>query len=84
MAGGEELLVSQIAGNLGHERAWNLGEKKDGDGVPFYLLLAPVMHRGLQNRCGKKWWRSGLCRSKPGEDSGEIGGVAGVDGFSSP
>ena len=56
MAGGEELLVSQIAGNLGHERAWNLGEKKDGDGVPFYLLLAPVMHRGGRNRCGKKWW----------------------------
>ena len=34
-----------------------MGEKKeDGERVPFYLLLAPVMHRGGRNRCGKKWW----------------------------
>jgi hypothetical protein len=34
-----------------------LGEKKeDGERVPFYLLLALVMHRGGRNRCGKKWW----------------------------
>ena len=64
MDGRRELLASLIAGNLGYERAWNLGEKKDGDGVPFYLLLASVMHRGGRNRCGKKWRRSGLCGSK--------------------
>ena len=47
MDGGQELLASQIAGDLGHERAWNLEKKKDdNEGVPFYLLIAPVMHRG--------------------------------------
>jgi len=47
--------VSQIADDLGHERAWNLGEKKeDGEGVPFYLLLAPEMHHGVQNLVRKK------------------------------
>jgi len=49
MVGGQELLVSQIAGDLGHERAWNLGEKKkDGEEVPFYLLLALTMYHGGQ------------------------------------
>ena len=55
MAGGQKLLASQVAGDLGHKRAWNLGEKKEDDKrVPFYLLLAPVMHRGGWNQCGKK------------------------------
>ena len=57
MAGRQELLAGLIASDLGHERSWNLGEKKeDGERVPFYLLRAPVMHRGGRNRCGKKWW----------------------------
>ena len=31
-----EATVSQIANDLGHERAWNLREKKEDDeGVPF-------------------------------------------------
>ena len=47
MASGQELLAIQIAGDLGHERAWNLRKKKEDDErIPFYLLLAPVMHRG--------------------------------------
>ena len=47
--------MSQIADDLGHERAWNLLEKKeDGEGVPFYLLLAPEMHHGVQNLVRKK------------------------------
>jgi len=40
MASGQELLASQIAGDLGHGRAWNLREKKEVDkGVLFCLLL---------------------------------------------
>ena len=38
MAGGQELLVSQIAGDLGHEMIWNLGEKKEatrGSVLPY-------------------------------------------------
>ena len=31
MAGKQKLLASQIAGDLGHERAWNLGKKKEDD-----------------------------------------------------
>ena len=31
MVGRQELLASQIAGDLGHERAWNLEEKKEDD-----------------------------------------------------
>ena len=52
------------------------GEKKkeDNEGVLFYLLLASVMHRGGRNRCGKKWRRSGLCRSRPGDDVGAQAG----------
>ena len=52
------------------------GEKKkeDNEGVSFYLLLASVMHRGGRNRCGKKWRRSGLCRSRPGDDVGAQAG----------
>jgi len=30
------------------------GEKDDNEGVPFYLLIAPVMHRGDWNRRRKK------------------------------
>ena len=49
MVGGQELLANQIAGDLGHERAWNLGEKKeDEEEVPFYLLLALTMYHGGQ------------------------------------
>jgi len=51
MASGQELLAIQIAGDLGHERAWNLRKKKEDDErIPFYLLLAPVMHRGGRNQ----------------------------------
>ena len=58
----QELLASQIAGDLGHRRAQNLGEKKEDDnGVLFYILLAPAMHCGGRNQCEKKWWRSDLC-----------------------
>jgi len=40
-------LASQIAGDLGYERARNLGKKKENDErVPFYLLLVPVTHCG--------------------------------------
>ena len=47
--------MSQIANDLGHERAWNLREKKEDDeGVPFYLLLAPDMYHGGRNLAGKK------------------------------
>jgi len=46
-------------------------KKEDNEGVSFYLLLASVMHCGGRNRCGKKWWRSGLCRSRPGDDVGD-------------
>ena len=31
-------------------------KKEDDERVPFYLSLAPMMHRGGWNRCGKKWW----------------------------
>ena len=55
-------------------------KERDDKGVPLYLLLAPVMHRGGQNRCRTKWRRSGLCRSRFGEGSGGIGGAAGVGG----
>ena len=42
MAGGQKVIVSQIDDELGHERVWNLGEKKENDeGVPFHLLLTP-------------------------------------------
>ena len=60
MAGGQELLASQIAGDLGHKRVWNLGEKKEDDErVPFYLLLAQVMHRGAGIGAGRSGgWRS--------------------------
>ena len=34
------------------------GKEKDDERVSFYLLLAPVMHRGERNRCGKKWRRA--------------------------
>jgi len=52
------------------------GEKKkeDNEGVSFYLLLAPVMHSGVHNQCRKKRWRSGLCRSRPGDDVGAQAG----------
>jgi len=47
IAGGQKLAMSQITDDLGHERVWNLGEKKEDDeGVPFYLLFAPRMHHG--------------------------------------
>ena len=60
MADGQKLLASQIAGDLGYKRAWNLREKKEDDeGVPFYLLLAPVMHHDSWNRREKKWRRFG-------------------------
>ena len=50
MAGGQELAMDQIVSNLGHKRAWDLGEKKENDeGVPFYLLLASGMHCGGRN-----------------------------------
>ena len=72
-----ELLASQIASDLGHEKAWKLREKKENDeGVPFYLLLVPViMYHGNRNWCGKKWRWSGLCRSRPGEDAGARRGI---------
>ena len=39
--------MSQITDDLGYDRIWNLGEKKEDDeGVLFYLLLAPRMHHG--------------------------------------
>jgi len=57
MAGGQELLATQIAGDLGHERAWNFRKKKeDNEGVPFYLLFAPVMYHGAWNQCKKLSW----------------------------
>ena len=66
MAGRQELLAGLIASDLGHERSWNLGEKKeDGERVPFYLLLAPVMHRGGRNRCGKKSRRAQFMAERP-------------------
>ena len=47
--------MSQIADDLGHERAWNLLEKKeDGEGVPFYLLLALGMYHGGRNLVGEE------------------------------
>jgi len=59
MAGSQELLAGQIVGDLRHESSWNLGKKKEDDErIPFYLLLAPVMHCGGQNWCGKNWWRA--------------------------
>ena len=58
MVGRQEFLASQIAGDLERERSWNLEKKKEEDKrILFYLLLAPVMHRGGRNRCWKKWWR---------------------------
>jgi hypothetical protein len=43
-----------------------LGEKKENhERVPFYLLLAPVMHRGGRNRCGKKWRRAQSMADRP-------------------
>ena len=66
MACRQELLACQIAGDLGHKRFWNLGEKKEDDErVPFYLLLAPVRHRGGQNRCAKKWRRAQAMADRP-------------------
>jgi hypothetical protein len=59
------LLLDQIACILGHERAWDLGGKKEDDeGVPFYTLLTAGMHRGDQNLAGKEEvafysWRAG-------------------------
>jgi len=83
-----ELLASQIASDLGHEKAWKLREKKENDeGIPFYLLLVPViMYHGNRNRCRKKWRWSGLCRSRPGEDAGArrgIGDAASIGGVGS-
>jgi len=49
MAGGQELLASQIAGDSEHDRARNLGKNKEnGEGIPFYLLLALTMYHGGQ------------------------------------
>jgi len=55
MAGGQKLTVNQITDDLGHERAWNLGEKKEnGEGVPFYLLFVSGMHHGGRNLLTEK------------------------------
>ena len=43
--------MSQITDDLGYDRIWNLGEKKEDDeGVLFYLLLVPEIH--LESRRG--------------------------------
>ena len=31
MASGQKLIVNQIANDIGYERAWNLGKKKEDD-----------------------------------------------------
>ena len=55
MAGGQKLTVNQITDDLGHERAWNLGKKKEnGEGVPFYLLFVSEMHHGGRNLLTEK------------------------------
>jgi hypothetical protein len=47
MAVRQKLVAGQIVGNLGHERAWNLKEKKEDDeGIPFYTLLTAGMGYG--------------------------------------
>jgi len=66
MVGRQEFLASQIAGDLGRERSWNLEKKKEEDKrILFYLLLAPVMHRGERNRCGNKWRRAQSMADRP-------------------
>ena len=41
----QKLDGSQIAGDSGHKRAWELGEKKEGDEeILFYLLFASRAH----------------------------------------
>ena len=41
----QKLAGSQIAGDSGHKRAWELGEKKEGDEeILFYLLFASRTH----------------------------------------
>ena len=55
MAGEQKLTVYQIADDSGHERIWNLEEKKEDDeNVSFYLLLASGMYHGGWNLLGKK------------------------------
>ncbi|KAG2561921.1 hypothetical protein PVAP13_8KG216605 [Panicum virgatum] len=69
MAGEQKLTVNQIADDSGHERVWNLEEKKEDDEeVPFYLLLASGMYHGGRNLVGKK------------EGSGRWAGRGGVGG----
>ena len=54
MAGRQDLLASQIAGDLGHERISNLGEKKEDDeGILFYILFASGMYRSRRNLARK-------------------------------
>ena len=40
-------------------------KKKNGERVPFYLLLVPVTHRGGWNRCGKKWRQAQSMAGRP-------------------
>ena len=48
MAGGQKLAASQINDDLGHERTWNLGEKKEDDeGILFYNLLRCIVVPGI-------------------------------------
>jgi hypothetical protein len=47
--------VGRIPGDFGHERAWDLGEKKEyNEGIRFYRSPMAEMHHGGRNRIGKE------------------------------
>jgi len=48
VAGGQKLAASQINDDLGHDRTWNLGEKKEDDErILFYNLLRCIVVPGI-------------------------------------
>ena len=66
MAGEQELLASQIAGDLRYVRVWNFEKKKEDDeGVLFTSYLRAVIHCEGRKKCR----RFDLCQSRHGDDA---------------
>jgi len=54
IAGGQKLIVSQIADNSEYERIWNVEKKKYDKGVPFTSYFALEIYHGSRNLAWEK------------------------------